>query len=56
MGLIKKCDKCKRYYKIDDNYTFNKIQIHINDDTLTWLLCDKCTESLIGWMKGRIKK
>ena len=53
MGLIKKCDKCKRYYKLDEDYQFNKVQIDNRED-LTWFLCNKCTSSLMDWMKGRI--
>lgn len=53
MGDIKKCDKCKKYYRLDDDYHFSRIQIDERED-LTWLLCSKCTNSLIDWMKGRI--
>ena len=53
MGMIQKCDKCKRYYKIDESFQFNKVQIN-DDKELVWYLCDKCTDSLKNWMKGRI--
>ena len=53
MGLVKKCDKCKRYYRLNDEYHFHKIQID-KDEKLTWSLCNKCTHSFIEWIKGRV--
>ena len=55
MGLVKKCDKCKRYYRLDNEHHFHKIQID-KDENLTWSLCNRCTCSFIEWMKGRILK
>lgn len=55
MGLIQKCDKCKRYYRLSGDAQFNKVRIN-DDKSLTWFLCDKCTSSLIDWMKGINKK
>ena len=56
MSLIEKCDKCRRYYRVDEDFQFNKVQVFKNNKKLTWLLCDKCTNSLEDWMKGRILK
>ena len=56
MSLIEKCDKCKRYYRVGEDFQFNKVQVFRNKEILTWLLCDKCTNSLEDWMKGRILK
>lgn len=55
MGLIRKCDKCRRYYKFESQP--NKINVYKKDIlNETYVLCDKCTESFINWMKGRIIK
>ena len=56
MSLIEKCDKCRRYYRVDEDFQFNKVQVFKNKRILTWFLCDKCTNSLEDWMKGRILK
>ena len=55
MGLIQKCDKCKRYYRLSGDAQFNKVRIN-DDKYLTWFLCDKCTSFLIDWMKGINRK
>lgn len=54
MNLIEKCDKCRRYYRIGEDYKFNKVEIDDGADAKVWYLCDKCTELLVKWMKGKV--
>lgn len=52
MGLIRKCDKCKKWYRIDENSLPYNVCIHNEDSNMSWLLCDDCIELLVNWMKG----
>ena len=52
MGLIRKCDKCKKWYRIDENSLPYNVCVHDEDSNMSWLLCSDCIKSLINWMKG----
>ena len=52
MGLIRKCDKCKKWYRIDENSPPYNVCVHDKDSNMSWLLCNDCIELLINWMKG----
>lgn len=54
MGLIRKCDKCRKYHRLSEDYQFNKVEIDDGAEPKVWFLCDECTELLVEWMKGRV--
>ena len=55
MGLIRKCDRCRKWYKVNDDYAPHNVRINSpldTDDNMGWLLCNDCIKSLLDWMKG----
>lgn len=53
MSLIRKCDKCRKYFRENDEHPYNEIHSWKRGEKSTWILCDKCAGAFDDWIRGR---
>lgn len=53
MGLIRKCDKCRKYFRENDEHPYNEIHLWKRGEKFIWILCDECVGAFDDWIRGR---